>query len=170
MALQQFDRRALVARWRRMDADAAARVLRATTWSHLTGDQDLPSHAEEPIGAWEDEPDAPESMSADRRASVVASRLLTHDPRFAAQLRRLTDDPFSEDFQEFVCLLIDAAARAGAVYATHLDSARPAELDRLVRATAALLGVELLPDPPLHNIPERVPIEVVAVEEGNPTD
>ena len=142
----ELDREALAAAWRRMDADAAAQVLRSTTWSHLTGDQQPARLAAEPLGTWDDEAESASTMSATRRATIVAARLLTHDPRFAGQLQKLWGEPFSDDFQEFVHLLIEAAAEAGAAYARHLDSDPPLDLERAVRATAALLGTEVLPD------------------------
>jgi len=78
----------------------------------------------------------------------VAWNVLSHDPRFAEQLKRLWRGPFSEDFREFIELLIAKAAEAGALYAKHLDDDRSLASERLARATAALMGVELLPDPP----------------------
>ena len=165
----QIDREALIAGWRRMDATAAAKVLESTTWSHLTGDHQPARLASEALGGWEDGAEPPELMPTERRASVVAAKLLSHDPRFASGLQRLLAEPFSDDFQEFVSLLIQTAAEAGAVYAKHFDSDPPMALDRLVRATGALLGVELLPDPELVLISsERASNEGRPDGEGRP--
>ena len=142
-----IEREALLARWRSMDANAAAEVLRTTTWSHLTGDHEPPALASEPIANWDDEAESAPSMTTTRRAAVVASRLMTHDPRFARQLQRLSAEPFSEDFAEFLNLLIESAAEAGAAYVRHFDSDPPLPLDRVVRATGGLLGIDVLPDP-----------------------
>ena len=106
---------ALHASWRRMDASAAAETLRSTTWSYLTGATDPPHEPPEPMQEWDAATAA--SQRTEELASVVVWNVLSHDPRFAEQLKRLWRGP----------------------------SARTCE--RLARATAALMGVELLPDP-----------------------
>jgi hypothetical protein len=98
----------------------------------------------EPMDDWDAWTGA--TLPTEDRAASVAWSVLSHDPRFAAQLRRIWRDPFSEDFREFVYLLVRQAAEAGALYAKHFDADRSAPADRLARATAALMGVELLPD------------------------
>lgn len=138
----------LVARWKRMDAAAAGEVLRTTTWSYLTGGLSPVIVPSEPAPEWPTEQGADAPLTAADRAALVARGLLTRDPRFAEQLRRLSSEPFSEDFSEFLHLLIEASAQAGATYATHLDGATDVPLSRVVRATAALLGVDLMPEPP----------------------
>jgi hypothetical protein len=137
---------ALIARWRRMDAAAAAAVLEATTWSYLTGDHVAARMPAAPPAEWLADGVPPTEMTVADRAASIAHDLLAHDPRFAGQLARLSDEPFSDDFQEFIYLLIREAAAAGATYARHLDGDRGLSLARLSRATAALLGIEQLPD------------------------
>jgi hypothetical protein len=134
----------LKAAWMRMDAPAAAEVLRSTTWSYLTGGLEPPGEPAEPMDDWD--PSTVETQPTEDRAAFVAWSVLSHDPRFATQLRRLWRDPFSEDFREFVYLLVSQAAEAGALYTKHFDADRSAPADRLARATAALMGVDLLPD------------------------
>lgn len=127
-----------------MDATAAAEVLRSTTWSYLTGDVEPASEPAEPMDEWD--MSTADIQSTEERAALVAWAVISHDPRFAAQLGRLWRDPFSEDFREFAFLLVQQAAEAGALYAKHFDADRSASAERLARATAALMGVDLLPD------------------------
>jgi hypothetical protein len=133
----------LKAAWTRMDAPAAAEVLRSTTWSYLTGGVEPAAEPAEPMDDWDA---SSETQPTEDRAAFVAWSVLSHDPRFADQLRRIWGDPFSEDFREFVYLLVQQSAGVGALYAKHFDADRTAPADRLARATAALMGVELLPD------------------------
>jgi hypothetical protein len=132
------------AAWTRMDAPAAAHVLGSTTWSYLTDDLDPAASPAEPMGEWDLSTSG--IQSTEERASNVAWNILSHDPRFAEQIKRLYGDPFSEDFREFIFLVVQESAAAGALYAKHFDRDRAMTADRLARATAALMGVELLAD------------------------
>ncbi len=136
----------ILAGWRRMDASAAAAVLRSTTWSYLTGDGPPATVAAEPMADW-DPAAADDVPDSEERAARVAWNVLCHDPRFAEQLRLLWHAPFSEDFQEFIHLLVQTAAQAGAVYARHLDGDPSLSAARVARATAALMGIDSLPEP-----------------------
>lgn len=137
--------RDLAAVWRRMDPAAVAEVLRSTTWSYLTGRTDAPEAPAEPMQDWDTA--VADQQRTEERAGLVAWNVVSHDPRFAEQLKRIWDEPFSEDFREFVYLLVQAAAAAGALYAKHLDEDRTVKSERLARAAAALMGVRLLDDP-----------------------
>ena len=133
----------IAARWRAMDATSAAHVLRNTVWSDLPGEP-RPTTPAEPMSGWEDT--RPQDLTTEERAARVAWTVLTHDPRFARQLARLVRPPFSEDFQEFIYLLVCAAARVGGTYAKHFDDHPEASLQLVSAGAAATLGIDLLRD------------------------
>jgi hypothetical protein len=135
--------RDIAARWRAMDATSAAHVLRNTVWSDLAGEAPFTAPAE-PMSGWEDA--RPEDLSTEERAARVAWTVMTHDPRFARQLGRLVRPPFSEDFQEFIYLLVCAAARVGGTYAKHFDDHPEASRQLVAAGAAAALGIDLLRD------------------------
>jgi hypothetical protein len=133
----------IAARWRVMDADSAAHVLRNTVWSDLSSEPPVSTPAEATSG-WEGL--RPDQLATEERAARVAWTVLTHDPRFARQLGRLVRPPFSEDFQEFIYLLVCAAARIGGAYAKHLDDHPALSLELAAAGAAATLEIDLLRD------------------------
>ena len=87
-----------------------------------------------------------DSMS--QRAAEVAWQLVAHDPNYAAQIATLSDGQIvSNDFAEFLMMLIKDAGQAGALYAKHVPfTESEMRLDRVVRAVGALMGVNVLAD------------------------
>jgi hypothetical protein len=140
----------IAARWRVMDAESAAHVLRNTVWSDLSSEPRA-SAPVEPTSAWEGA--RPDQLATEERAARVAWTVLTHDPRFARQLGRLLRPPFSEDFQEFIYLLVCAAARIGGAYAKHLDDHPAISLGLAAAGAAATLEIDLLRDGVADSLP-----------------
>ena len=151
-------------RWRtECDPEAIARLFAEREWyeADVPDGTTAPHRFYEEWTAYGPDPSDPDDVrSYDDLVSSIVYNVMERSVDFGPQLQALMREPFSESWQMFLQYLVMESGRVGAIYARQVDDAVrtgvgarwAATRDHMtfqqaVTATAALTGLELLPEP-----------------------